>query len=138
MILFVLWRHPHLVLASMVPTPLCMPYDPELVRATPGMHVMPEGYLKVTLGMQTIPSLHPPPPNRYKPVCELAHRLVAGATHGANWHTRLQLAFNPSTRFEVSHTCGNAWCLCGAHMRVVQGGGRGVNTITMPWFKPDT
>jgi hypothetical protein len=108
--------------------PVCSPFFPSKLR--PGFHRASgeKGYLRVTLG--TVLGHE----GKRKPVHEYAHRLVAAATLGADWHTLLGRPTRATHRFEVSHMCGNAWCLCPTHLKVVDHPLD--NTIELPHLRP--
>lgn len=103
------------VVAGTPPTTcLCMPYHPGRVGKGTGMTINPDGYLVVYIGSCTDEHGH-----RHV-LQEYAHRLVAAGSQGGDWRIILNLAPNQQApKFEVSHTCGNAWCLNPAHLRVV-------------------
>ena len=113
-----------------LPSPLCMPLNPLSVGYGTGLFHNDDGYLYVHLGYV------PAGPGQVKRVVkEYAHRLLYGATQGGDWRAVLGLAPNaPVTRWEVSHMCGNAWCLNPSHLVAVTTPRE--NVITMAHLRP--
>ena len=114
------------------PSPVCSPFSPARVAAMPGFLPTPppKEYLRVYLGTMG-------PRGAVVGAYEYAHRLVAAATLGADWHAALGIHPPPPpgrTRFEVSHICGNAWCLCPSHLKVVDNFRH--NVIELPHLRP--
>jgi hypothetical protein len=113
---------------SVLQTPVCCPYFPS--RCLNGFMPTAKGYLRVYLGTMG------PEGGRF-PVYEYAHRLVAAAALGADWHALLgRPRGGTRPRFEVSHICGNPWCLCPSHLKVVDKPRD--NVIELPHLRPRT
>lgn len=114
------------VLPNTAPTtPLCVPYHPDAIGRGTGFVPNKDGYLSVHLGTYV---------NQWGvkvSVQELAHRLVAGAVLGVDWHAWQGLG--AESRLEVCHMCGNAWCLYAGHLRVVPPRD---NKISLPHLRP--
>lgn len=104
-------------------TELCMPYDAARARRTACMDVEAVGYLNLYLG-----AVGKGPARRT--IRSRAHRLLAAATCGPNFRDLATLGVG---KIEVSHRCGNAWCLNPRHLRVLR---TSHNKIDLDRFRP--
>lgn len=94
-------------------TDLCIPYDHALVGRGTGFIPNNDGYLTINLGTYKAPW------GVARSAKDYAHRLLAAAILGPDFSQQPHIP-NGAGKLEVSHLCGNAWCLSPHHLRVVE------------------